>query len=376
MDSVKRNILLNPGPATTTDSVKYAQVVPDICPREAEFGQLMRKIRRDLVRIVNGGEEYTSVLFGGSGTAVMEATVASVIPSDSNSKVLLLINGAYGKRLQQIAETYRIPAETYETEWGKPLSWKDIRTLLSGRSDVRYLAMVHHETTTGILNPLEPFLEIAREFDLTTIADTISSYAGIPIDVERTPIDYLMSTSNKCLQGMPGIGFVICKHDALQALQNQQSRTFYLDLCRQYEKLEETGQTRFTPPVQTIYALRQAIEEYLREGIHERWERYKSNYRVLTDGLQNLGFRLLLGDTVNHSHLLTTIFEPTDANYDFEELHDRLYERGYTIYPGKIASKDTFRLAVLGAIDQTDIMNFLGDLETVLNEMNVSVQYE
>ena len=373
MKKIKRNILLNPGPATTTDTVKYAQVVPDICPREEEFQEVLDGIRTDLVKIVNGGDAYTSVLFGGSGTAGMEATLASVVALDS--QVLLLINGAYGQRMLQITETYDIQTVVYNVEWGAAIDWPEVDTLCAGNPEIGYIAMVHHETTTGILNPLKPFFEIAQKYNLISMVDTISSYAGIPIDLQETPVDFLMSTSNKCIQGMAGLAFIICRNEALKRLKDVPGRTFYLNLYKQYEYFERTGQMRFTPPVQVVYALRQAIDEYLEEGIQNRWERYKTSYQALTDGLEEMGFRFLLGDDVEHSHILMTIYEPDDPNYDFNELHDRLYERGFTIYPGKVSDKETFRLSVLGAIDPNDIREFLSNLREVLGEMNVEVKY-
>jgi len=373
MEKIKRNILLNPGPATTTDTVKYAQVVPDICPREEEFQEVMDGIRTDLVKIVNGGDDYTSVLFGGSGTSGMEATLASVVSQDS--QVLLLINGAYGQRMLQITETYDIPTVVYDVEWGTAIDWSEVDTMCVENPDIGYIAMVHHETTTGILNRLEPFLDVARKYDLTTMVDTISSYAGVPIDLQETPVDFLMSTSNKCIQGMAGLAFIICKNEALKKLKDVPGRMFYLDLYKQYQYFERTGQMRFTPPVQVVYALRQAIDEYLEEGIENRWERYSTSYQVLTHRLSEMGFRFLLGDDVDHSRILMTIYEPDDSNYDFTELHDRLYDRGFTIYPGKVSDKQTFRLSVLGAIDYTDILAFLKNLEEVLDEMGVEIKY-
>ncbi|MCF7804626.1 MAG: 2-aminoethylphosphonate--pyruvate transaminase [Candidatus Marinimicrobia bacterium] len=373
MKKIKRNILLNPGPATTTDTVKQAQVVPDICPRETEFQVVMDGIREDLVKIVHGGTDYASVLFGGSGTSAMDATLASVVPPDG--KILLLINGAYGKRMQQITKTYDIATSVYEVEWGTALDWRVVDQMLSNDRTISHIAMVHHETTTGILNPLEPFLAISKKYNLTTLADTISSYAGIPIDLRETPVDFLMSTSNKCIQGMAGLAFVICKNISLEKLSKFKGRTFYLDLYKQYDYFERTGQMRFTPPVQVTYALRQAIDEYFEEGESNRWDRYSKSYKTLIDGLTKLGFRFLLGDDVKHSRILTTIYEPDHPNYDFNDLHDRLYERGFTIYPGKVSDKDTFRLSVLGAIDHTDIRDFLVNLEEVLDEMDVEIRY-
>ena len=207
---IERKILLNPGPATTTDTVKMAQVLPDICPREKEFQNIMAGIRHDLVEIVGETEDkYAAVLFGGSGTAGMEAVLSSVISSDKH--VLILINGAYGKRMKQIAEIYDIPNIAIEYDSGTALDLNQVENLIIENSDIEYIAMVHHETTTGILNPLEKIYELGKKYNKVLIIDAISSYAGIPIDLKATPIDFLMSTSNKCIQGMAGLAFIICK---------------------------------------------------------------------------------------------------------------------------------------------------------------------
>ena len=198
---IQRKVLLNPGPATTTDTVKMAQIVPDICPREKEFSDLMMGIMNDLLKITNGHKgEYKTVLFGGSGTAAMESVISSVIPK--NKTLLILINGAYGVRMQKISETYLIPHKILEYDWGTRIDFNEVDTYLKSNSDIGYIAMVHHETTTGILNSIENFSILGKKFGHTLILDAISSYAGVPIDLIDTPIDFLMSTSNKCIQGM------------------------------------------------------------------------------------------------------------------------------------------------------------------------------
>ena len=189
---IERKILLNPGPATTSNSVKYAQVVPDICPREQEFGNVLTTLRRDLLKVINASERlYTTVLFGGSGTAVMDSIISSVM--HPNNTLLILVNGAYGQRMCEIADTYNIPYEKLEMDWGKPLDFKAALRIVEEKG-IDHLAMVHHETTTGILNPLHEFIEFKKKFGCTLILDAISSYAGIHIDLGQTPVDYLMST--------------------------------------------------------------------------------------------------------------------------------------------------------------------------------------
>lgn len=366
---VKRNILLNPGPATTTDSVKNALVVPDICPREIEFGNLISEIRKDLVKIVGGDENYTSILFVGSGTAAMDGTISSVVPP--NKKILILINGAYGIRFAEIARTYNIEVVELKFEFGKKIDLDKYEQKLSQDEDITCVAVTHHETTVGILNPIKKIGAIAKKYGKTFIVDTVSSFVGVYINIREFKIDFMMSTSNKCIQGMAGVAFVICKIKSLINTKEFKPRNYYLDLYSQYEYLEKNHQTRFTPPVQVIYALKQAINELFEEGMENRIKRYEENYQVLKKGLKNLGFKFLMRDDVEESKILTTIYYLNHTNFDFNTLHDKLYERGFTIYPGKITDLDTFRIAVMGAIDQNDIKNFLIALKNVLEEMKI-----
>lgn len=367
MQPVKRNILLNPGPATTTDTVKYAQVVPDICPRENEFADVLKGIRVDLVKIVHGGNDYTSVLFTGSGTAVMDSAINSVVPPDK--KIAIIVNGAYGERMVKIAKAYRIPYVEVNFQYGEKIEVAKVEKILKTDKEIACVAMVHHETTTGILNPIKEIGKISEENSCAFIVDAISSYAGIPININEYNIDFLMATSNKCIQGMAGIAFIICRKDELEKIKNYPKRSFYLDLYDQYKYLEETGQTQFTPPVQTMYALRQAIKEYFEEGEENRYMRYSENWKVLRKGLLDMGFKLLLNED-DESHILLTVFEPNNQNYSFENMHNFLYERGFTIYPGKIGNKKTFRLANMGDIDVRDIKKFL----VVLNEYIMNIR--
>ena len=350
---IKRNILLNPGPATTTDKVKMAQVVPDICPREDEFVQIMSGIRKDLLKVVNGNnKEYSTVLISGSGTAAMESSIASVVNKEKT--LLILINGAYGDRMQDIAKAYSLPFKTIEYNYGESINFDEVKIFINNNSDIGYLAMVHHETTTGILNSITSFSKLGKKFNLTLILDAISSYAGLQIDLKKTPIDYLISTSNKCLQGMAGLAFVICNQQKLSSLKNVPKRSYYLDLYDSYQMAKKSNQMRFTPPVQVIYALRTAIDEFFVEGMKNRYKRYQSNMQLLRTRLNDLGFEFLL-NAKDESNILLSIQEPTDMQFSFQEMHDFLYSNGITIYPGKILNKKTFRLAIIGDLHKSDI---------------------
>jgi len=371
MKKVKRNILLNPGPATTTDTVKYAQVVPDICPREEEFGGLMNGIRSDLVKIAGGDKNYTTVLFGGSGTAAMDSVISSVVPP--MKKILIINNGAYGERMTKIAETYNIDFIELKFEWGTKIHLEKVKSTIQKEDNLACIAMVHHETTTGMLNPVSEIGEITKNNNCTFIVDTISSFAGTPFSIKDHNIDFMMSTSNKCIQGIPGVAFVICKKSELEKIKNYPKRSFYLDLYSQYDYLEKNKQMRFTPPVQTMYALRKAIDEFFKEKAENRYKRYFENWKTLVKGMEKLGFKKILNND-EESHILTTFLEPKDENYDFKKMHDLLYEKRFTIYPGKLGDEKTFRLANMGAINKKDVEGFLIALDEALKEMHVKLK--
>jgi 2-aminoethylphosphonate aminotransferase len=367
---MKRNILLNPGPATTTDTVKYAMVVPDICPREKEFGQLLDSIKEDLPKVVNGGDAYTSVIFAASGTGAMEASITSAVPK--GKKLLVVENGAYGTRMVKIAETYQIEVVRYQLAYGDYPSVEAIEQLLKKHEgEISHLAVIHHETTTGMLNPVGEICQLAQRYGVGVIVDAMSSYAGIPIDIQAWKADYLISSSNKCIQGMAGMSFVIFKKELLEKIKGNK-RSYYFDIYSQYMGFEQTGQMQFTPPVQVVYALRQAINEYFAETGAKRWERYQENWNTLYNGLKEIGFKFLL-PFEQESKILLAIQEPNDERFNFDLMHDYLYERGFTIYPGKGAKSATFRISVLGDLYKKDIEAFLFTLKEYLREAKVNV---
>lgn len=365
MKEIKRNVLLNPGPATTTDSVKYAQVVPDICPREYEFGDLMEFVSTELTRIVADTDNYVTTLFGGSGTAVVEAVLSSVIPAGKT--VIIINNGAYGKRMCQIVETYGIDYIEFKSSSTDPVDLKLLDRVISENKKITHIAAIHNETTTGLLNNLDDLGDIAKKNNLELIVDGMSSYAAIPIDMPKQNIHYLCASSNKNIQGMAGVGFVISNIKSLEKLKDNKPRSFYLDLYSQYSNFIKTHQMRFTPPVQTLYALKQAIIEAKEEGIPNRYSRYSKSWKLLTGTLKDLGLKYLVADE-NHSKIITSIFMPDGI--DFNEMHDYFYSKGFTIYPGKVEEFNTFRVANIGQITSNDMSEFLNLLKTYLNKLD------
>lgn len=362
---VRREVLLNPGPATTSDSVKYAQVCADICPREAEFGEVMEWICAELSLMAGKPGRVETVLFTGSGTAADEVMISSCTPD--NGKLLIVDNGAYGERLAKIAGVYRLNFEVYKSSGFLPLDVNAVKDrILSG--GCTHLAMVYHETTTGLLNPVPELGRFCRERGVTTIVDAVSAFAGIPIDMDRDGIDFMASTSNKNIQGMAGAGLVFCRAEALEKIKNYPPRNYYLNLWEQYCYFKKTKQTRFTPPVQILYALRQAIIETKLETIEKRYERYSACWTELVKAVKRLGLSMLVPEEAQ-SRLITAIVEPSSPRYSFDALHGLARERGFTIYPGKLSGADTFRIANIGDIQAGEMIAFTKLLESYMGTL-------
>lgn len=365
IQKVRREVLLNPGPATTTDSVKYAQLCPDICPREKEFGHLMNWVRNELTSFVADPAEYTTVFWGGSGTSADEAMISSIVPEDG--KLLVIDNGAYGARMAKIASVYRINFEVLKSSSRAPVDLNILEDKLkAGRFS--HIAAVYHETTTGLLMDLHSIGEICQRLGVVTIIDAVSAYAGIPMDLKKLGVHFMSSTSNKNIQGMAGIAFVICDRDYLERLKVIPMRNYYLNLWDQHINFEKTMQTRFTPPVQTFYSLRQAIIETKVETIEGRYARYSACWTKLIAGLEKLGL-LCFVPPEYQSKLITTIVEPANLNFKFDTLHDLARQHEFTIYPGKLAEANTFRIANIGDIQPNEMVKFVG----ILNEYMKSI---
>ena len=371
--NIKRNILLNPGPATTTDSVKIAQVVPDICPREREFADLMKGLRRDLVRVVHGDERYTSVLFCGSGTLNMDVCLNSLLPE--GKKILVANNGAYSARGVEICEYYGLPHIDHRLPIDTPVDPTIVAKDLDENPDVAVVYTTHHETGSGVLNPIREIGAVAHAKGCTFIVDTTSTYAMRPIDIVADNVDFLMASAQKGLQSMTGLSFIVGREDLIRASAAYPKRSYYCNLFLQYDCFERTGEMHFTPPVQTVYATIQAIKEYWGEGETAKWARHKRVFEALHRGLAELGFRNLIKREYQ-SGLVVSVIYPDDPAWSFEKVHDYCYERGFTIYPGKVGTARTFRLCALGQIDEPDIVEFFKVLKSALDAYGIKVSYK
>ena len=364
---VKRNILLNPGPATTTDSVKYAQVVPDICPREQEFVDIMDGIRKDLVNVVHGNlKKYTAVIFAGSGTIIQDVCVNSLVPE--NKKICIVNNGAYSMRMAEIADAYHIPCINLEFPVTDLPDLNVVRETLEKDKDIAVVATVHHETGTGVLNPIREIGKIAHDNNCVFVVDTISTYALIPMNIEEENIDFLMSSAQKGLGGMTGVSWLVGNIEEIEKSKDYPKRSYYCNLYMQYDFFERVGEMHFTPPVQTIYALRQAINEYWQEGEQARWERITKCWEAIHKGIEGIGLESVIDKGIQ-GRLVVTVKAPEDGKFDFFKLHDYCYDRGFTIYPGKMFGLKTFRLCNLGQITHRDIDDFFMVAKEAFKEM-------
>lgn len=373
---IKRNILLNPGPSTTTDTVKMAQVVPDICPREQEFAEMMKGLREDLLKIVHADQEkYTSVLFCGSGTLNLDVCINSLLPE--GKKVLVINNGAYSTRAVEICQYYGLPHIDLKFPVDQLPDLALIEKTLKENPDIALVHTTHNETGTGILNPIREIGSIVHQHGAAFTVDTTSTLAMRPIDIEKDNIDFCMASAQKGLMAMTGLSFIIGKRSILEQSRDYPKRSYYCNLYLQYEFFEKTGEMHFTPPVQTVYAAIQALKEYFAEGEDAKWKRHSRVFQAIHRGLDELGFR----DAIKRewqSGLVVSVVYPDDPNWDFGKVHDYCYERGFTIYPGKISTTNTFRLCALGAIDERDIEDFFVVFKEALmvNKIQIPVQYK
>lgn len=371
MLNIKRNILLNPGPATTTDSVKMAQIVPDICPREKEFADMMKQLRKDLLKIVHADpEKYTSVLFCGSGTINMDICLNSLLPADK--KVLVINNGAYSSRGAEICEYYGLPFINLKFSVYERPDLEEVEKCLKENPDIALVYTTHNETGSGILNPVREIGAIAHKYNTTFVVDTTSTLAMLPIDIEKDNIDFVMASAQKGLMSMTGLSFIIGNKAMIEASKDYPKRSYYCNLYLQYDYFEKTGEMHFTPPVQTVYSTVKALEEYFEEGEEAKWARHTRVFEAIHAGIDELGFKDIIKREWQ-TGLVVSVLYPDDPNWDFEKVHDYCYDHGFTIYPGKISTTNTFRLCALGAIDEADIKDFFVVLREALEVNNIAI---
>jgi len=361
--------LFTPGPLNTSAATKQA-MLRDLGSRDAEFIEVVRDVRSRLVGLGDGHEEYTAILMQGSGTFGVEAVLSSVIPQEG--KLLILINGAYGERMLKMTDIHRINTVSLRTTEDTVPSPQLLREALQADPQITHVAVVHCETTTGIINPIKEYGEIVREFDRIYFVDAMSSFGAYPLDYRGCNIDYLISSSNKCIEGVPGFSFIIAKMDGLRKTKGF-ARTLSLDLYAQWEGLERDGQFRFTPPIHVILAFRQALIELEKEGgVTARGARYKHNYELTLAGMQALGFKAYLKPE-NQGYIITSFYYPSHPNFDFRTFYELLSEKGFLIYPGKLSHADCFRIGHVGRLDASNVKSLMSAIASVLKKMNIKL---
>ena len=365
--NIKRNILLNPGPATTTDTVKLAQVVPDICPREKEFAGMMKDLRADLLRVAHApAEKYTSVLFCGSGTINIDICLNSLLPE--GKRVLVVNNGAYSSRAVEICQYYGLPHIDLRSSVFEQPDLDTVKKTLDDNSDIAVVYTTHHETGTGVLNPIREIGALAHAHGAIFVVDTTSSLGMIPFDMEQDNVDFCMASAQKGLMAMTGLSLIIGNEEEIRRRKDYPKRSYYCNLYLQYEYFEKTGEMHFTPPVQTIYSAIQALKEYFAEGEEAKWARHLRVNRAIKEGIKQLGLKEAIRDDIQ-SGLVVSVLYPDMPNWNFEKVHDYCYEHGFTFYPGKISTTNTFRLCSLGAIDEDDIHAFIPVLKAAIDNL-------
>lgn len=357
--------LLTPGPLTTTNTVKE-QMLFDRCTWDQDYKNITQQIRSSLLDLAGAtNQEYTAVLMQGSGTFAVESVLTTAISADD--KLLIITNGAYGERIVQMAEYIGLHNRAHSARYNEFPQEAEIRAILEEDPAITHIAMVHCETTTGILNPLEMISQLAKAYDKTLIIDAMSSFGGIEIDVAGLGIDYLISSANKCIQGVPGFGFVIAKLDKLLTCKGN-ARSLSLDLYDQWKAMDTDGKWRYTSPTHVVAAFSRAIEELIEEGgIPARAARYQNNNRVLRERLARIGIEAYITDD-KQSPIITTFLFPNET-FSFEDFYEYVKENGYVLYPGKLTEHDTFRIGNIGEIYEDDIQNLCNIIEAYMGGM-------
>ena len=363
-------ILLNPGPVNVSERVRRALLEQDICHRESECSDLLAGIREKLIQaFVPGGEsEYTAILLTGSGTAAVEAAVLSCVPQ--GKRVLVINNGVYGQRLSSIVSTQRLGAPVeFKVEWGKPPDPYKIGLAINQHPIIHSVVMVHHETTLGFINPIQEVAEVVDRQNRVFVVDSVSGLGGESFDIAGPHVYMVASAAQKCIQGFPGVGFVIVRKGFMDNVMKYPKRSWYLNLANYYQE-QERGTIPFTPAVQVYYAFHEALKELLEEGVQNRIQRFRRYATMIRERMASWGIQAVI-PAEYQSNSLTAFHLPENVSYPW--LHDRLKERGYVIYAGQGQLESTiFRVANMGALTEKDIEGFLGAFQEILEQESIT----
>ncbi len=366
-----KKLLFTPGPLSTSKTVKQA-MMEDMGSRDQAFIEAVKEIRNGLLALagVSKGKGYESVLMQGSGTFAIESVAGSVLSNEDT--LLVLVNGAYGERIVKIASVLEITHKVLRFEEDEIVSPEATDSFIKSNPGITQVACIHSETTTGLFNPVAAIGAICKKYNKIFIVDAMSSFGGVEMDMQEMNIDYLVSSSNKCIEGVPGFAFVLCKRNLLEGSRGR-ARSLSLDLYAQWQGLESNGQFRFTPPTLSIMAFRQAMLELEEEGgVKAREERYKANKKILDEGMRSLGFRQYLNPSIQ-GHIITSFLYPEDPHFNFESFYKKLNDRGFIIYPGKLSRANAFRIGNIGQIFPADVETLVEAVKEVLEEEQVSM---
>jgi 2-aminoethylphosphonate-pyruvate transaminase len=361
-------LLLTPGPLTTSASVKEA-MLRDWGSRDPAFIALNKSVRERLARIANAEESHVCVPVQGSGTFAVEAMIGTLLPRQGG-KLLVLINGAYGHRMVKMTKVMGRPVEFMEWAEDQPVSPAEVEARLKSDPSLTHVAAVYCETTSGILNPIAELADMVKRQGRVFLIDAMSAFGALPLDAARTPFTAIAASSNKCLEGSPGMGFVIIEKDALNAATSN-AHSLSLDLHAQWKGFEANNQWRFTPPTHVVAAFAQALDEFDQEGgVAGRGRRYRENLSILLTGMRDMGFIPLLPDALQ-APIIVTFRMPADPAFDFQKFYAKLAEKGFLIYPGKLTVADSFRIGCIGRLGAEDMKAALAAIKDAMAEMGV-----
>ncbi len=367
-DLSREPYLLTPGPLTTSAGVKRA-MLRDWGSRDREFIALNARIRERLTSLAGGIGTHVCVPLQGSGTFVVEAMLGTLVPRDG--KLLVLVNGAYGQRMVRMAQYHGRAVRSLETPEDQPNDVAALDAALGDDPEITHVAAVHCETTSGILNPIEALAEVTARRGRRLLIDAMSAFGALPLDAREVPFEAVAASANKCLEGVPGVGFAIVRQDALERAAGQ-APSLSLDLHDQWQAMERNGQWRFTPPTHVLAALDQALTEHAAEGgTAGRGARYRENCRILISGMRELGFETLLPEHLQ-APIIVTFRMPADPRFRFDEFYERLREQGYVIYPGKLTVADSFRIGCIGRLGPAELLGALAAIKKTLAEVGVA----
>jgi len=364
----QRKLLFTPGPLTTSLTVKEA-MLEDVGSRDHEFVNAVKKIRNELLRLAHVSKEdgYECVIMQGSGTFGIESVISSIV--GKKDVLLVLANGAYGERLTKMAAIHQLNHHVLRFAEDEIVAPEATEKFLKEHPNVTHVACVHSETTTGLFNSVEAIGPVCKQHNAVFIVDAMSSFGGVEMNMKQMQIDFLVSSSNKCIEGIPGFAFVLCKKTELEKAKGQ-ARSLSLDLYDQWKGLEVNGQFRFTPPTLSIMAFQQALKELEDEGgVKAREQRYKTNKKILDEGMAALGFKEYLQPEIQ-GHIITSFLYP-DADFNFENFYNKLNERGFVIYPGKLSKANAFRIGNIGQIFPEDVTALIDAIKEVMEEEKI-----